>query len=375
MDAQQPLNKTPLFELHVSLQGKMVPFAGYAMPVQYSTGVIKEHLHTRSEAGLFDISHMGQIEILGNEDILSQIEKIMPGDFQEMVPGQVRYSFLLNDVGGVIDDLMVTRPSDKNEQNKVYIVANASGRETDLDQIKKQLPHLKSKIIDDMGLIAIQGPKAATVLARFCQAPKILKFMQSGSFMIKDIGLCLISRSGYTGEDGFEISVPNSSLESFFLSLLGQPEVLPIGLGARDSLRLEAGLPLYGHELNLSTSPIEANLTWAIGKRRRLTGGFIGSETIRNQIVKGCTRKLVAIKPEGKALAREQTEIQDLSGKSIGLVSSGGYSPTLEGPVCMGYVETSYAHVGTPIILVVRGNPLPAVVAPLPFVKHRYLKG
>ncbi len=376
MDAHMTeLKRTQLYNLHVSLQGKIVPFAGYEMPVQYAAGILKEHLHTRANAGLFDISHMGQVVLEGGADILKQIEKIMPGDFQELKPGEIRYSFLLNEQGGVMDDLMVTRPLHADEQNSVFIIINAACKDDDFAHMKKQLPHIKATMLNDRALLALQGPKAAEVLGRFCAAPTKLKFMQADKFTIKDVGLCYISRSGYTGEDGFEISVPNATVEKFASDLLAQAEVMPIGLGARDSLRLEAGLCLYGHELDTMTTPVEGNLVWAIGKRRRSEGGFIGAATIQQQLKDGVSRKRVGIRPDGRALAREQTEVVDSAGKHIGIITSGGFGPSVDGPVCMGYVESTFAKVGTSVFLVVRGKPLPAKVVTLPFAPHRYMKG
>ncbi len=375
MDATADFNKTPLYNLHLSLLAKMVPFAGYMMPVQYPTGIIKEHLHTRIAAGLFDISHMGQVILEGGLDIYQAAEAVMPGDFQSLKPGQIRYSFLLNEQGGVIDDLMVTRPAAENEQNTAFVIVNASGRAVDLAHIRKHLPQVKATLLEDRALIALQGPKAAQVLSRFCDAPSKLRFMHAGKFSIANIGLCWISRSGYTGEDGFEISVPNESVEAFCKKLLEQPEVLPIGLGARDSLRLEAGLPLHGHDLNPDISPIEANLSWAIGKRRREQGGFIGAETVQRQLSEGVKRRLVALRPECRALAREATMIADGEGRFIGCVTSGGFSPSLNAPICMGYVETAFAKPGTAVSLIVRGKPLPAKIVDLPFIPHRYVKG
>ncbi len=368
------LKFTPLHALHISLQAKMVPFAGYDMPVQYPTGVLTEHRHTRNAAGLFDISHMGQIVLRGDANIHTTIEKIMPGEFQELIPGQIRYSFLLNEKGGVLDDLMVTRPASLDEQNQVFIIVNATCKDTDLAFIKKHLPNVKAEMLADRGLLALQGPKAAEVLARFCDAPNKLKFMQADKFEIPTIGLCFISRSGYTGEDGFEISVPAATVEKFARQLLDQPEILPIGLAARDSLRLEAGLCLYGHELDPTISPIEAALTWAIGKRRRVTDDFIGAAAIQEQLKTGVTRRRVGIKPEGRALARENTEILNSTGQKIGIVTSGGFGPTIDGPICMGYVETAYTKAGTTVSLLVRGNTLPAQIVSLPFVPHHYLK-
>lgn len=363
--------RTPLYDLHVSLGAKMVDFAGYAMPVQYPAGILAEHRHTRAAAGLFDISHMGQIMLQGQEP-LKQIEKIMPGDFQELAPGQMRYSFLLNESGGVIDDLMVTR---KEDPSKVFLVVNASGREEDFAHIQQQLPGLKAEMLDDRAMLALQGPKASEVLARFCDAPAKLKFMHAGNFSIDGVGECFISRSGYTGEDGFEISVPATTAATFARDLLAHPEVAPAGLGARDSLRLEAGLCLYGHDLDPQTTPVEANLVWAIGKRRRKEGGFTGSDKILAQLAKGVARKRVGIRPEGRALAREHTEIADDSGRTIGIVTSGGFGASVDGPVAMGYLETGFSAPGSRVFLKVRGQALPGVVTALPFVPHKYWKG
>jgi len=369
------LKRTPLYDLHLELQAKMVPFAGYEMPVQYPAGIIKEHLHTRAKAGLFDISHMGQVTLEGGADIRAQCEKIMPGEFQELEPGQIRYSFLLNEQGGVLDDLMVTRPAAPGEQNSVFIIINAACKDADFAHMKKSLSGLKARMLEERALLALQGPDAAKVLARFCDAPQKLKFMCADKFEIKDIGLCFISRSGYTGEDGFEISVPEETAEKFARALLKQLEVMPIGLGARDSLRLEAGLCLYGHELDTETTPVEGSLLWAIGKRRREQGGFIGAAKIQQQLKNGVARKRVGIKPETRALAREQTPVLDASGKRIGIVTSGGFGPSVDGPVCMGYVETASAKTGTAVGLQVRGNVVPAKIVTLPFVPHRYFRG
>jgi aminomethyltransferase len=369
------LKRTPLYNLHLELQGKMVPFAGYEMPVQYPAGIIKEHLHARSKAGLFDISHMGQVTLEGGSDIRTQCEKIMPGEFQELEPGQIKYSFLLNEQGGVLDDLMVTRPAASSEQNSVFIIVNAACKDADFARMQKFLPGVKAKMLDDRALLALQGPDAAKVMARFCDAPSKLKFMCADKFEIKDVGLCFISRSGYTGEDGFEISVPGVTAEKFARELLKQPEVMPIGLGARDSLRLEAGLCLYGHDLDDETSPVEGNLLWAIGKRRRAEGGFIGDTVIKRHLAEGVTRKRVGIKPEGRVLARENTPVQDEKGNHIGIITSGGYGPSVDGPVCMGYLETAFAKAGTSVNLMVRGNAQPAKVVSLPFTPHRYFRG
>jgi len=373
MDNAGLLHRTPLYNLHVELGAKMVPFAGWEMPVQYREGIIKEHLHTRGGAGFFDISHMGQVVVTGGSDIRTQIETIMPGDFEDMERGQIRYSFLLNEDGGVIDDLMVTRPKDLDEQDSVFIIVNASGRTSDLAQIRNNLPHLDATLLTDRALIALQGPKAAVVLGKFCDAPAKLKFMQADKFAIQGVGLCFISRSGYTGEDGFEISVPAETVETFARSLLVEPDVAPIGLGARDSLRLEAGLCLYGHDLDPSTTPVEANLVWALGKRQRATGRFIGGKVILRQLAEGATKKRVGILPEGRALARDGTDIM-AGGQKIGVVTSGGFGPSVNGPVCMGYVNKDHAKTDTAVTLVIRGKDFPAKIVKLPFVPHRYMK-
>lgn len=365
---------TPLYDLHVALGAKMVEFAGYAMPVQYPAGILKEHLHTRAAAGLFDISHMGQVTVEGGNDTLEKLESLMPGEFQELAPGQIRYSFLLNEQGGVTDDVMVTRPAAPDRAHTcANIIVNAACKQADVAHMKAKLGGLRVEMREDRALLALQGPMAAKVLARFCEAPNRLSFMQAGAFEVSEVGACFISRSGYTGEDGFEISVPADTADKFCRALLAQGEVLPIGLGARDTLRLEAGLCLYGHDLDPATTPVEASLLWAIGKRRRAQGGFPGAATVQRQIAEGVSRKRVGIKPDGRALAREQTEILDETGATaIGIVTSGGFGPSVEGPIAMGYVSTRYARPGTCVALRVRCNLLPASIVPLPFAPHRY---
>ncbi|MER2520326.1 MAG: glycine cleavage system aminomethyltransferase GcvT [Bdellovibrionales bacterium] len=365
---------TPLYDLHVSLGAKMVAFAGYAMPVQYPAGVLKEHLHTRAAAGLFDISHMGQVSIEGRRDAMSRLETLMPGEFLELAPGQIRYSFLLNEQGGVMDDVMVTRPAAlERAETCVDLIVNAACKQEDFAHMQARLGGLKVTMRDDRALLALQGPLAAKVLARFCEAPHKLAFMQSALFDVAEAGPCLISRSGYTGEDGFEISVASDRAEKFCRALLAHSEVLPVGLGARDTLRLEAGLCLYGHDLDTMTTPVEAGLVWAIGKRRRTQGGFPGAAVVQSQLQQGAARKRVGIRPEGRALAREQTEILDAEGmKVIGIVTSGGFGPSVNGPVAMGYVATDYAKPGTRLMLRVRGNLLSASTVSMPFVAHRY---
>jgi aminomethyltransferase len=366
--------RTPLYDLHVELGAKLVPFAGYEMPVQYPAGILKEHLHTRASAGFFDISHMGQIHLEGGGDIRARIETLLPGDIEGLAPGFMRYSFLLNEQGGVLDDLMIARPAASDEQHRLFVVVNAACKDRDFAHIRKHLPDVKATMPDDHALIALQGPAAASVLSRFCDAPAKLKFMQAGKFAVKEAGECFISRSGYTGEDGFEISAPNATVDKFARAILAQPEVMPVGLGARDSLRLEAGLCLYGHDLDPLTTPIEAGLTWAIGKRRRTDGGFIGATKVQQQLAQGVTKKRVGIKPEGRALARDGTEIFDRAGRKIGIVTSGGFGPSIDGPIAMGYIEAAISKIGTAVILMVRGKPLPAAVVALPFVPQRYIK-
>jgi aminomethyltransferase len=318
---------------------------------------------------------MGQVILTGGADIRERCERVFPADICALVPGFTKYSFLLNDDGGVLDDLMITRPAAEDEQRTLYVVVNAACKDSDEAKLRELLPEIEVTLLQDRALLALQGPKAGEVLGRFCDAPQKLKFMQSGKFQIKDVGECWISRSGYTGEDGFEISVPDSSARVFADALVTHSEVQPIGLGARDSLRLEAGLSLYGHELDEKTTPVEAGLVWAIAKRRRSEGGFIGSAKILKQLAEGTSRKRVALRPEGRALAREQTEIHTTEGVRIGIVTSGGFGPSVDGPIALGYVETPYAEVGTAVSLIVRGKALPATIVSLPFFPHRYYRG
>ena len=375
MNAETDLKRTPLYDLHVALGGKMVPFASYEMPVQYPAGIIKEHQHTRAAAGLFDIAHMGLITVKGGADIRERLEKIFPADITGLTPGAIRYSFLLNDQCGVLDDLMITRLPEGEDQNTMIIVVNAGCKDQDLALLQKLLPDMRVTLHNELALLALQGPKAAEAFSHFSDAPQKLKFMQGGYFDVKGAGRCYISRSGYTGEDGFEMAIPNTAVKPFVEGLLKIDGVMPIGLGARDSLRLEAGLCLYGHELDTTITPVEADVMWAVAKRRRAEGGFIGAATMQKQLAEGVKRKRVAIKPEGRALAREQTDITDADGRKIGIVTSGGFGPSVDGPIAMGYVETAFATPDTPITLVVRGKPLPAKIVKLPFVPHRYYRG
>jgi aminomethyltransferase len=370
---EQTLLKTPLHALHVELGGKMVPFAGYEMPVQYPTGILKEHLHTRAQAGLFDVSHMGQRFLIGPDHATTAraLEAFTPGDFQGLGHGRMRYSLLLNDDGGIVDDLMVTR-SQSAKEGTLGIVVNASRKEVDDAFVRARLPHdVKLVTVDDRALLALQGPAAEAVMARHCAKAVALGFMTATRAEFDGID-CTISRSGYTGEDGFEISVPADKAEIAARTLLAEPAVLPIGLGARDSLRLEAGLCLYGHDIDETTDPVEADLVWAIGKRRKMAKDFPAAAKIMTRLFDGAPRKRVGIRPEGRAPAREGTQIADKQGRVVGYVTSGGFGPTANGPIAMGYIETALAGDGTELDLLVRGKALPARVAPLPFVPHRY---
>lgn len=366
--------KTQLNALHRELGGKMVEFAGYDMPVQYPTGVLKEHLHTRNAAGLFDVSHMGQAALMG-DDVAAVFETLVPGAIQELKPGQTRYTLLLNDSGGIRDDLMATRPAGDDGFGTLFLVVNAACKDADFDHIEKSLAG-KAQLnrIPDRALLALQGPAAAAVMERFCPDAARLKFMHAAKLSVMGLE-CYVWRSGYTGEDGYEISVPGDAAEDFARKLLAEPEVLPIGLGARDSLRLEAGLCLYGHDLDETTSPVEGNLTWAIGKRRKMEKNFPGAERILRELFDGAKRKRIGIVPLEKAPAREGTPILSEAGEPIGVITSGGFGPTLGGPMAMGYVPPEFAADATELQLVVRGQARPARVAPMPFVPHRYLRG
>lgn len=364
--SDQDLQTTPLDALHRELGGKMVPFAGYAMPVQYTAGILKEHLHTRAEAGLFDVSHMGQAFLMG-EDAIAAFEALVPGDYQIMKPGKTRYTVLLNDDGGIMDDLMATRI-----EGGLYLVVNAACKDQDFAHIESGTAGKATlEILTDRALLALQGPKAGDVLARLAPQSEEMTFMTFREMDIAGIP-CFVTRSGYTGEDGFEISVPADQAEDLARKLLAEDEVAPIGLGARDSLRLEAGLCLYGHDIDTTTTPAEGDIKWVVNKRRRAEGGFPGHAKIMDQIENGTDRIRVGILPEGRAPAREGTEIQDMDGTAIGTVTSGGFGPTVGGPVAMGYVQTAFAAVDTPVNLIVRGKAMAAKVAAMPFTKKTY---
>jgi aminomethyltransferase len=370
------LQRTPLYELHVSLGAKMVPFAGYEMPVQYPLGILKEHLHTRAGAGLFDVSHMGQAFLIGpdHDTTAAALEALLPADIANLKPGQQRYSQLLNDEGGITDDLMVTRSHSTDDDGSLMLVVNASRKEVDFTHIAERLPDdVRLEPMPERALLALQGPAAKDVMAKLSDVAAGLPFMGASSGKVGEFD-CHISRSGYTGEDGFEISVAAAKVEKLARLLLAQEGVQPIGLGARDSLRLEAGLCLYGHDIDETTSPVEAGLAWSIQKRRRVDGGFPGAARIQDELANGPKRRRVGIKPDGRAPAREGTEILALLGDKLGLVTSGGFGPSVNGPVAMGYVKASYAEPGKPVNLMVRGKALSGSVAPLPFVPHRYVR-
>ncbi len=367
-DTNEVLLRTPLHALHVELGAKMVPFAGYDMPVQYPTGILKEHLHTREKAGLFDVSHMGQA-FLSGDDPARALERVTPADLAGLKDGMQRYGLLLNDAGGIKDDFMTSRLIG---ERALYLVVNASMKESDFAYIAERLKGLAVlSPKPERALLALQGPAAEAVLARHAPAVASLTFMKVIRADIAGIP-AIVSRTGYTGEDGFEISVAGQDAEKLARVLLKEPDVLPIGLGARDSLRLEAGLCLYGHDIDETTDPVEADLVWSIGKRRKMDKDFPAAEKIMDKVFNGTPRKRVGIRPDGKAPARDNTEIADKSGRVIGRITSGGFGPSLNAPLAMGYVEAAFAADGTEIDLLVRGRALPARVVPMPFVPHGY---
>jgi len=371
MTNAEALSRTPLYALHVELGAKLVPFAGYEMPVQYPAGILKEHLHTREKAGLFDVSHMGQAFLHG-ADPAHSMEKLAPSDFAGLKEGMQRYGLLLNDEGGIKDDFMLTRLA--GEQS-LYLVVNASMKESDFAYISEKLKgEVTLEPRPDRALLALQGPAAGAVLEKLSPGIDVLTFMHVIRAKVAGVD-AIVSRTGYTGEDGFEISIAGKDAETVARALLADPDVLPIGLGARDSLRLEAGLCLYGHDIDESTNPAEANLVWAIGKRRKTEKGFPAADKIMDGVLNGTTRKRVGILPAGRAPARDGTEIADKSGRIIGKITSGGFGPSLNAPVAMGYVETAFAADGTEIDLIVRGKPMPGRIAPMPFVPNRYKRG
>ncbi|MBV8926407.1 MAG: glycine cleavage system aminomethyltransferase GcvT [Bradyrhizobium sp.] len=376
-DDQSDLKRTPLHDLHVALGARVVPFAGYEMPVQYAAGVLKEHLHTRRNAGLFDVSHMGQFVLRARsgapEDAALALEQLVPQDILALPAGRQRYAQFTNVDGGILDDLMVA-----NFGDHLFLVVNAACKNADEAHLREHLSEAcEIEPLSNRALLALQGPKAETVLAKYCAETPAMRFMDAGPRQVAGIE-CFVSRSGYTGEDGYEISVPSEEAERLARLLLEDGDVLPIGLGARDSLRLEAGLCLYGHDIDSSTTPVEAALEWSVQKSRRAggqrAGGFLGAETILAQLSDGAPRRRVGLKPEGRAPVREGAPLfaDSNSTVEIGTVTSGGFGPTLNAPVAMGYVATPLASIGHRVFAQVRGQRLPLMVAPTPFVPNTY---
>ena len=373
-EAHESLLHTPLHALHLEMGAKMVPFAGYDMPVQYALGVKKEHLHTRDAAGLFDVSHMGQLRLHG-AGAAKALEALVPVDIIDLPEGKQRYAFFTNEQGGILDDLMVANLGDH-----LFVVVNAACKAQDIAHIQAHLPaDVTLEVIEDRALLALQGPKAANVLARLQPAVSAMSFMDIQQLSIDGVD-CIVSRSGYTGEDGYEISVPAANAQALARKLTAYDEVEWIGLGARDSLRLECGLCLYGHDLDTTTTPVEASLLWAISKVRRAdgerAGGFPGDAIILDQITnKSVNRKRIGLVGETKAPVREGTELFSAQGERIGVVTSGTAGPTAGVPVSMAYVAVDYAELGTTIMAEVRGKMLPMTVAKMPFVPQRYYRG
>ena len=376
-ETETTLKHTPLHALHLARGAKMVPFAGYDMPVQYAAGVLKEHLHTRSAAGLFDVSHMGQIALRARsgrvEDAALALERLVPQDIVAVAPGRQRYAQFTNEDGGLLDDLMVA-----NFGDHLFVVVNAACKQADEAHLRAHLSDSCTiEVLADRALIALQGPKAESALAKLGVDVSAMKFMDAGPRRIGAFD-CFVSRSGYTGEDGFEISVPAADAEAFVTQLLENPDVLPIGLGARDSLRLEAGLCLYGHDIDTTTTPVEAALEWSVQKSRRnggaRAGGFPGAAKILAQFDAGAARRRVGLKAEGRAPVREGALLfaDAASTEPVGKVTSGGFGPSLNAPVAMGYVPFALAAVGTTVFAEVRGQRLPMKVSSTPFVPNTY---
>jgi aminomethyltransferase len=365
------LRQTPLMALHRRLGARMVPFAGYQMPVQYKTGIVAEHVWTRTNAGLFDVSHMGQIVLSGADHptLAAALERLVPADIAGLEPGRIRYTQFIASKGGIIDDLMVTRPA---AEGMLTLVVNASRKAIDEAWLRENLPpDIAVTAREDLALIALQGPRAQEVIGPLWPATHNLSFMTAMSGSLAGIDVHL-ARSGYTGEDGFEISLAASKVEGLFEMLLADDRVRPVGLGARDTLRLEAGLCLYGQDIDESTSPIEAGLGWSIPARRRQALDFIGASRIAQELKEGAARRRVGLAPQGRMPVRHGSEIRDEAGTEVGMVTSGGFGPTVDAPVAMGYVPTGQAAPGTVVDIIVRDKHVPAVVTRLPFVPHRY---
>lgn len=369
------LLKTPLHKLHIELGARMVPFAGYDMPVQYPLGVMKEHQHSRDQAGLFDVSHMGQIRLTG-ANAASALESLVPVDIIDLPVGMQRYAMFTNEQGGILDDLMVANLGN----DELFLVVNAACKDQDLAHLRAHIGDQCQiePLFEERALLALQGPAAVTALARLVPEVAKMTFMQFIRVNLQGVE-CFVSRSGYTGEDGFEISVPSLHAEALARTLLAEPEVAAIGLGARDSLRLEAGLCLYGHDMNTQTTPIEASLLWAISKARRAdgarAGGFPGAEQIFAQQQNGVLRKRVGLLPQERTPVREGAEIVNEAGEIIGSVCSGGFGPTLGTPLAMGYLDSAYTALDTQVWAIVRGKKVPLRVSKMPFFPQRYYRG
>jgi aminomethyltransferase len=361
------LRRTPLFELHRELGAKLVPFAGYELPLHYPDGILAEHRWCRAKAALFDVSHMGQIAVRG-ADAAAALERLVPGDIRGLAAGRARYTLFTDDAGGILDDLIVTNGGDH-----LALVVNAACKADDIAHLRQHLePACRVESLDDRALLALQGPAAVAVLARLAPECVALRFMQAAELELAGLR-CRVSRTGYTGEDGFEISLAADHAPKLARTLLAAEEVRPAGLGARDSLRIEAGLCLYGRDIDRTTSPVEAGLAWTVAKRRREEGGFPGAARILRELREGPARRLVGLRPEGRAPAREGTEIV-ADGTVVGRVTSGGFGPSVGGPIAMGYVAAAHSAPDTPVLLRIRGREEPARIVTLPFVPHRYVR-
>jgi aminomethyltransferase len=374
------LLQTPLHALHLELGARMVPFAGYAMPVQYPTGLIAEHRQCREAAALFDVSHMGQLRLIG-ADAAAALETLVPVDVIDLAPGKQRYAFFTNEQGGLLDDLMITRPAatDAPAFGDLFVVVNAGCKDADIAHLQAHIgQRCEVRPLPDRALLALQGPQAAQALGRLHPGVHALTFMTGAGFELAGAA-CFVTRSGYTGEDGFEISVPAHQAEALARALLAQPEVKPAGLGARDTLRLEGGMCLYGHDIDSNTTPVEAGLSWAIQKVRRAggarAGGYPGAAVIDAQLAGGTTRKRVGLVGLERAPVREGTPIVAADGTALGTVTSGTLGPTANQPVAMAYLATSHTAVGTEVFAQVRGKRLPMRVVAMPFAPHRYHRG
>ncbi len=374
MSVGSEIRETPLHKMHVDAGAKMVPFAGYEMPVSYPLGIKKEHTHTRERAGLFDVSHMGQIRLSG-EHAMSALESLVPVDIIDLPLMKTRYALFTSENGGVMDDLMVTNLGG----NSLFLVVNAACKDSDFEHLQHNLgSSCELELCDDLALLALQGPKAVKVLSEHAPSIKEMAFMTAKQTKIDEID-CLVTRSGYTGEDGFEISVSAKDAESLASLLIANDEVEWIGLGARDSLRLEAGLSLYGHELDISHSPVESSLNWALSKVRRLggerEGNYLGDQVILNQLENGSDTKVVGILPEGKMPVRDGATIQDENGNQVGYVTSGGFGPTLNKPISIARIETKFNQSQSKLFGLVRDKIIAVEIVKLPFVKHNYYRG